>query len=51
MADKAAYALSKGLSVILCIGETLEQREAGETLKVTAAQLKVTRAGGLSFGG
>ncbi|KAL8551980.1 hypothetical protein ACS0TY_000872 [Phlomoides rotata] len=38
--DKVAYALSKGLKVIACIGETLEQREAGSTLEVVSAQTK-----------
>lgn len=36
--DKVAYALSKGLKVIACVGETLEQREAGTTIEVVAAQ-------------
>lgn len=38
--DKVAYALSKGLKVIACVGETLEQREAGSTIEVVAAQTK-----------
>ncbi|XP_072974591.1 triosephosphate isomerase, cytosolic [Typha angustifolia] len=38
--DKVAYALSKGLKVIACVGETLEQREAGATMDVVAAQTK-----------
>ncbi|XP_073021245.1 triosephosphate isomerase, cytosolic [Primulina eburnea] len=38
--DKVAYALSQGLNVIACIGETLEQREAGSTMNVVAAQTK-----------
>ncbi|XP_073304744.1 triosephosphate isomerase, cytosolic [Primulina huaijiensis] len=38
--DKVAYALSQGLNVIACIGETLEQREAGSTMAVVAAQTK-----------
>ncbi|KAK4758047.1 hypothetical protein SAY87_019348 [Trapa incisa] len=38
--DKVAYALSKGLKVIACVGETLEQRESGSTLEVVAAQTK-----------
>lgn len=33
-----AYALSQGLKVIACVGETLEQREAGTTMEVVAAQ-------------
>ncbi|CAA2971952.1 Triosephosphate isomerase, cytosolic [Olea europaea subsp. europaea] len=38
--DKTAYALSQGLKVIACVGETLEQRESGSTLAVVAAQTK-----------
>lgn len=38
--DKVAYALSQGLKVIACVGETLEEREAGTTMKVVAAQTK-----------
>jgi triosephosphate isomerase len=38
--DKVAYALSQGLKVIACVGETLEQREAGSTMEVVAAQTK-----------
>ncbi|XP_058109644.1 triosephosphate isomerase, cytosolic [Magnolia sinica] len=38
--DKVAYALSQGLKVIACIGETLEQRESGSTVEVVAAQTK-----------
>lgn len=37
---KVAYARSKGLKVLACIGETLEIRESGKTLDVCAAQLK-----------
>ncbi|EXC10658.1 Triosephosphate isomerase [Morus notabilis] len=36
--DKVAYALSRGLKVIACVGETLEQRESGSTMAVVAAQ-------------
>ncbi|XP_054795525.1 triosephosphate isomerase, cytosolic-like [Prosopis cineraria] len=36
--DKVAYALSQGVKVIACIGETLEQREAGSTVAVVAEQ-------------
>ncbi|PON64198.1 Triosephosphate isomerase [Trema orientale] len=36
--DKVAYALSQGLKVVACVGETLEQRESGSTLAVVAAQ-------------
>ncbi|CAI0539745.1 unnamed protein product [Linum tenue] len=38
--DKVEYALSQGLKVIACIGETLEQRESGSTMAVVAAQTK-----------
>lgn len=38
--DKTAYALSQGVKVIACIGETLEQRESGATMEVVAAQTK-----------
>jgi len=39
VADKAQAALSKGLTPIVCVGETLEQREAGETEAVVKRQL------------
>ncbi|XP_021894606.1 triosephosphate isomerase, cytosolic isoform X1 [Carica papaya] len=38
--DKVSYALSQGLKVIACVGETLEQRESGSTMAVVAAQTK-----------
>lgn len=38
--DKVAYALSQGLKVIACVGETLEQRESGSTMEVVASQTK-----------
>lgn len=38
VADKVAYALSRGLKIIACVGETLEQRESGSTMAVVAAQ-------------
>ncbi|CTQ51049.1 triose-phosphate isomerase [Jannaschia donghaensis] len=41
---EAAWAA--GLRAILCIGETLEQREAGETLDVLTAQLEGSLPGG-----
>ncbi|CAG9467724.1 unnamed protein product [Pedinophyceae sp. YPF-701] len=37
---KVKYALSKGLKVLPCIGETLEQREAGELWNVLDAQMR-----------
>jgi len=39
VATKVKYALGLGLKVMACIGETLEQREAGTTLQVCEAQL------------
>ncbi|GAA0140819.1 isomerase [Lithospermum erythrorhizon] len=38
--EKVVYALSQGLKVIACVGETLEQRESGSTMEVVAAQTK-----------
>ncbi|GMI83547.1 triosephosphate isomerase, PLASTID ISOFORM TRIOSE PHOSPHATE ISOMERASE [Hibiscus trionum] len=37
---KAAYALNEGLGVIACIGELLEEREAGKTFDVCFQQVK-----------
>jgi triosephosphate isomerase len=42
--QKVAYALSKGLKVIACIGETLAQRESGEMFAVLDAQLEAIAA-------
>ena len=39
VAKKTKYALEKGLNVILCIGEKLDEREAGTTNAVLKAQL------------
>ena len=39
VAAKAEYALGKGMSIIACIGESLEEREAGKTLEVVQAQV------------
>lgn len=39
VADKTKFALDSGIKVILCIGETLEEREAGVTIDVCARQL------------
>ena len=39
VADKAKAALSHGLTPIVCVGETLAQREAGETEVVVKRQL------------
>lgn len=40
VADKVQHALSAGMKVILCIGETLKDREDGRTLKVCMDQLR-----------
>jgi triosephosphate isomerase (TIM) len=40
VADKFVQALAAGLKPVLCVGETLEQREAGRTEAVVAAQLE-----------
>ncbi|KAI0559113.1 triose-phosphate isomerase [Gracilaria domingensis] len=39
VADKTAYSISKGVSVIACIGELLEERESGKTMEVNERQL------------
>jgi triosephosphate isomerase len=38
--EKVGFALQSGLSVIPCIGELLEEREAGKTTEVCFRQLK-----------
>ena len=40
VAEKTSYALSKNLSLILCVGESLEQREANKTTAVVVEQLE-----------
>lgn len=40
VAEKTRVAIDASLSVILCIGETLQEREAGETTKVVSEQLQ-----------
>ncbi len=40
VAEKFEAALKSGLTPILCVGETLEEREAGKTMSVVSAQLK-----------
>ncbi|KAI0371865.1 triose phosphate isomerase [Pilatotrama ljubarskyi] len=40
VAEKTRAAIDAGLRVILCVGETLEEREAGRTKAVVEAQLK-----------
>ena len=39
VAEKVSMALSSGLEPILCVGETLEDRDAGETEAVVEAQI------------
>jgi len=41
---KVGYALSVGLKVIACVGEHIEEREAGKTKEVIFAQLKAIAA-------
>lgn len=41
VADKAKAALARGVTPIVCVGETLAQREAGETAAVVKRQLSV----------
>ena len=40
VAQKAVQALKSGICPIVCVGETLEQRELGQTTEVLSAQLK-----------
>ncbi|MBC7203900.1 MAG: triose-phosphate isomerase [Pusillimonas sp.] len=40
VAQKAQAALHAGLTPVVCVGETLQEQEAGETANVIAAQLK-----------
>ncbi|MBX3359258.1 MAG: triose-phosphate isomerase [Phycisphaeraceae bacterium] len=42
---KTLAVLAKGLTCVLCIGETLNQRERGETDSINAAQLTAALAG------
>ncbi|KAJ3012324.1 UNVERIFIED_CONTAM: hypothetical protein HDU68_001263 [Siphonaria sp. JEL0065] len=43
-AKKVAFALAEGLSVIACVGEKLEEREANQTTEVVFRQLKAIAA-------
>lgn len=43
VAEKVNHALEAGLSVVACIGETLEEREAGQTEAVVAKQIKAIK--------
>lgn len=51
VAEKFAVALAAGLTPVLCVGETLEQREAGQTVAVVSAQIDAVlkRAGVAAF--
>jgi triosephosphate isomerase (TIM) len=40
VAEKVSAALASGLLPIICVGETLAQRESGETLRVVKAQVE-----------
>ena len=53
VAEKFAAVVAGGLCPILCVGETLAQREAGQTVAVVAAQLDavVQRVGVAAFSG
>jgi len=44
IAEKTAFALAEGLKVIACIGETLQEREAGQTEAVVFRQMKAIAA-------
>jgi triosephosphate isomerase (TIM) len=44
IAEKASYAIKAGLGVIYCIGELLEEREAGTTMEVCVRQLSALAA-------
>ena len=53
VAEKFAAALASGLRPVLCVGETLEQRDAGKTLEVVFAQIDavLARVGVAAFSG
>ena len=40
LGEKVAFALDQGLNIIPCIGEKLEERQAGKTNDVCFRQLK-----------
>ncbi|PWF48331.1 triose-phosphate isomerase [Massilia glaciei] len=44
VANKAVAALAAGITPIVCVGETLAQREAGQTQQVVSAQLDAVLA-------
>jgi triosephosphate isomerase len=45
VAKKAAAALAAGLNPIVCVGETLAERDGGKTLDVVTTQVRGTMAG------
>ena len=51
VADKFAAALASGLRPILCVGETLAQREAGQTVEIVSSQMNavLNRVGVAAF--
>lgn len=53
VAEKFAAALASGLRPVLCVGETLEQRDAGKTLEVVSVQIDtvLNRVGVAAFSG
>ncbi len=53
VAEKFAAALAAGLRPVLCVGETLAQREAGQTVEVVSAQIDAVlkRVGVAAFSG
>lgn len=53
VAEKFAAALASGLRPVLCVGETLEQRDTGKTLEVVSAQIDavLNRVGVAAFSG
>lgn len=44
VAQKTKNAISKKLSVVLCIGEKLAEREAGKTLEIIDEQLQAVKS-------
>jgi triosephosphate isomerase len=52
VADKFAACLEGGVIPVLCVGETLEQRQAGDTMQVVGSQVEAVfdRVGVKSFG-
>ena len=50
MSAKVAHAQAAGLRVLACVGETLAQRTAGDTLAVVDAQMRAIAANVVSWG-